>query len=345
VLPIVYMIIGFALAEIPYLIGLAGGLLVGGVQMVATGSFILVLATGQATGASWGGIPITSLTQAMKVADQAAVRMHAGQIYIFSDPGDPYMGLYWAARQNQLDQSDRTNWTSYANADCALTPPPDTGPGIMLVMSDSGLAVRELVADPGTQLIASVSMARGVDYSLYKIAPSDPATGTAEATINGELQLDGAALEPAQYGLPPRIVTHWTVLRSSPPGPATSEYFFHFLVSAPRTSHTTSLPTYQAKIACTPGSWVAGEGILVTVPLPTGYGEASQADLPGLRVIISRDTHTWYQPRAGSVVLETAKELNMDSVLLPPGRRQGPGITAPTGLDYAHATISIQLRQ
>ena len=271
--------------------------------------------------------------------------MHAGQIYIFSDPGDPYMGLYWAARQNQLDQGDKMSWTSEANADCALTPPPDTGPGIMLVMSNPGLAVRELAADPSTRLIASMSMARGVVYSLYKIAPSGPAAGTARTTINGELEFDGATLEPAQYGLPPRIVTHWTVLRSSLPGPASSEYFFHFLVSVPRAPHTTSLPTYQAKIACTPGSWVAGEGIVVTLPLPSGYGGASQADIPGLRVIISRDTHTWYQPRAGSLVLETAKELSLDPVLLLPGRLQGPGITTPTGRDYAHATISIQLRR
>ena len=344
-LPIAYLTIGLALAELPYLLGLAGGLLGGGVQLIATGSFILVLVTGQATGASWGGIPITNLAEAMTVAEQAAVKMHAGEIYIISDPGDPYMGLYWAERQNQLDQGDGMNWTSYTNANCALTPPPGTGPGIMLVMSGSGLAVRELVADPGTELITSLNMARGVDYSLYKVAPSDPATGTTGTIINGELQVDGATLEPAQYGLPPRIVIRWTVLHSSLPGPAISEYFFHFLVSAPHTSHTTSLPTYQAKISCTPGSWVAGEGIVVTVPLPTGYGEASQAALPSLRVIISRDTHTWYQPRAGSLVLETAKELNVDPILLPPGSREGPGITAPIGPDYAHATISIQLRR
>ena len=49
-LPIAYLTIGLALAELPYMLGLAGGLLVGGVQLVATGSFILVLATGQATG-------------------------------------------------------------------------------------------------------------------------------------------------------------------------------------------------------------------------------------------------------------------------------------------------------
>jgi hypothetical protein len=182
----------------------------------------------------------------------------------------------------------------------------------MLVMSNPGLAVRELITHPGTRRVATVRMARGLDYALYEIEPNNPDYQAAETTINGELQLDGAILEPPRYGLPPRILTNWTVLQSSSPGPATSEYFFNVLVSAP---HTAGLSTYQTQIACTPGSWQAGEGILVTIPLPDGYAETSSAGPPGLKVTVSRDTHTWYQPRAGSLVLETATELYVEPVM------------------------------
>jgi hypothetical protein len=90
---------------------------------------------------------------------------------------------------------------------------------------------------------------------------------------------------------------------------------------------------------------MAGEGLVVTVPLPSGYIEATRTDLPGLKVIISRDTHSWYQPHVGSLVLETAKELTADPVLLPLGSQHGPGITNPTHRDYAHTTMSLQLRR
>src|SRR5262249_14386107 len=130
VLPIIYLTIGFAAAQLPTWLSLSAGALVSAAQFIATGSFILVLANGQAAAPSWGGIPILSFTQAAQIANSAAEQIHSTQIYLVADPTDPYMGLYWAADQNQLAPSGSANWTSYANPGCALRPPGSNGSAV-----------------------------------------------------------------------------------------------------------------------------------------------------------------------------------------------------------------------
>jgi hypothetical protein len=64
-----------------------------------------------------------------------------------------------------------------------------------------------------------------------------------------------------------------------------------------------------------------------------------------LGISVTRANHYWYQPQAGSLALETAKELYTHRVLLPLGEIQGPGLQHPTRSQSAAATIVVELKQ
>jgi hypothetical protein len=65
----------------------------------------------------------------------------------------------------------------------------------------------------------------------------------------------------------------------------------------------------------------------------------------GLSITVTRNSHNWYQPQAGSLTLETAKELTSARMLLPLGKGQGPGIRHPTRSQTGAATISVELKE
>jgi hypothetical protein len=246
------LIIGFALAQLPAWLARSGGMLLTTLQIVATGAFIVVLASGEATATSWGGIPIESFTRAAAIATTTATKIHSTQVYLIADATDPYMGLYWADDQNQLGWTGETNWTSYSTSGCALTPPHTDGPGIMLLTASPGPALRDVLGRQDTHFLQRIPMARGADYPLYQIAANTEVATSSHISVNGELQFDGAQLEPAQGDLPARIVTSWTALKSTPPpGSIVSQYFFRFLLNAPQAP---GLKTYQTVLVCAPQS-------------------------------------------------------------------------------------------
>ncbi|HLY30529.1 MAG TPA: hypothetical protein VKQ36_05850, partial [Ktedonobacterales bacterium] len=294
--------------------------------------------------ASWGGVPIVSFTQALRDANTHALAWHGSQAYIAADPDDPYMGLYWAQRQNLLP-APAIHWTSYTSQACALTPPHDTGPAPLVVMGSPGLALASLLASSGARLIQRIPMARGLAYPLYEIAPNSAGAHSPGAEVNGELRLDGGRLMPAVHGLPARLVTRWTALTTTPPGPAVYEYTFHFLLSAPGRA------PIQVSLLCAPGSWVAGAGITLAFALP-----AALIGVSGLqaRALVTRDTHSWYQPHVeglhgslgglNGLTLTTAKELlDQDTVFLPLGARSGPGIAHPTQAQINASALTLNL--
>jgi len=340
-LPVGYLTIGWALARLPRLLAIVGGGLLAGAQGVVTTAFVLTLVMGQATAGSWGSIPIASFARATALTSDATRPAHGGYAIIASDPGDPYMGLYWALRGNMLDAAAGVQWVSASAQECAVTPPHDAGPGALLVMATPGLALADLLASPGARLMQRISMARGATYPLYRIPPNAAALTASGTVVNGELRLDSAALAPAAHGLPTRVVTHWTALTATPHGPAVAEYTFHFLVAAPGRT------TAQVWLTCAPSDWARGEGVTLAFPLPAAFADVAD---PQVSVIVSRDTHSWYQPRVsvpviGSMTLETAKELTQqDMVLLPVGVTYGPGVARPTQGQIAQATISVPLR-
>jgi 4-amino-4-deoxy-L-arabinose transferase-like glycosyltransferase len=343
ILPILYLIIGVALAELPAWLARGSGILLSAVQVFATGAFIMVLASGEATAASWGGIPTRSFSQAVAIATSEAATFHSSQVYLVADATDPYMGLYWADDQNQLDHGSQANWTSYTTSGCALTPPHASGSGIVLLMSSPGPALRELLGRQNTHLLQRIPMARGADYPLYQIAANTDVPTSSHISLNGELQFDGAQLESAQGDLPARIVTSWTALDStSPPGSFVSQYSFKFLLDSPQAP---GLRKYWTVLTCAPQSWVAGEGIVLVFPLPPQYAAVNRSiSSMQLRISVTRANHYWYQPQVGSLALETAKELNTYPVVLPLGEAQGPGLQHPTRSQSAPATIVVELR-
>lgn len=343
VLPVGYLTIGWALAQLSRLLAAVGGGLLVAAQGVVTTCFVVTLLTGQAMAGSWGGVPIASFAQATALTAGAAQRAHGDQALIASDPGDPYMGLYWALRGTTLDGPKGVNWVSMSAQDCALTPPHAAGPAALLVMATPGLALGDLLASKGARLVRRIPMARGATYPLYQILPNAAALTAQGTPLNGELRLDGATLAPAAHGLPIRIVTHWTALASTPPGPTVSEYTFHFTVAAPGRA------TAQVALTCAPSVWARGEGVTLAFPLPaTLLGVAA----PQVSVSVSRDTHSWYQPHVAGganglsvgLTLETAKELTQQNlVLLPIGATQGHGFARPTQQQIAQATIAVPL--
>jgi hypothetical protein len=301
-----------------------------GAQLVITGVFMFVFASGTGWGWSWSGIPIVRYTSALSATSQWAARLHARRVYIVADAGDPYMGLYWAQRQNNLGDGTGT-WASYVAQDCVIAPP-GTEPGIVFTLTDPGLAFKQALQEGGARLLQTVPMARGTTYAIYALR-REPSPVRMQATLNGEIELDSAFVAAAGSGMVARLVTTWTVLESSSSTSSVAQYHFHFLFQQ-------GARDAEAHASCAPGSWLAGERMMVVTALPAGL-EAAPTLAP--RVIVSRATHIWYRPQLGPLVLDTAKELTIDSVVLPPGRARGDGIANPNrqALDASMVAIGL----
>lgn len=299
-------------------------------QVALTGAFTLTFASGESPAPTWGAIPTTSYMAAMVATGRAASALHARQVYLAGDPGDPFMGLYWAQRGNNLAGSAGPLWTAYSSDACALTPPAGENAAPTLVMDGSGLAIRALLSAPGTRALGKLALARDATYPLVAVAPNTATRDAAGvAVVNGELRLDRAFFLPAGGALPERAVTLWTALRTTPPGPAVAIYYFHFLFQGTDGGQRSVWET------CAPGSWVAGEGVVVVAPLPEG----TRANVAPA-VIVSRETHSWWRPRIDGLTLETAKELFLDPVVLPLSQRYGPGLAHPSQAALDAATIT-----
>ncbi len=299
-------------------------------QLVVTSVFILVLASGTGWGWSWSGIPILSYTSVLSSTTQLANKLHARQAYIIADPGDPYMGLYWAQRQNNLGNG-AVMWSSYVAQDCVIAPPA-AEPGIVLSLTNQGLALQQLLHEGGMRLLKKVPMARGTTYDVYELA-GDPSAGLVQTTVNGEIALNSAVIAAASGSLPPRLLTTWTVFESSTSTSSVAQYHFHFLFR--QGAHTVG-----AWSSCAPQSWLAGERLTVVTSLPAGLDPARPL---APRVIVTRDTHIWYRPPLGPLQLDTAKELSVGSVVLPLGMTRGSGIANPNQAALNRSTVSIVL--
>ncbi|HEX9036681.1 MAG TPA: hypothetical protein VF808_06775, partial [Ktedonobacterales bacterium] len=314
------------------MMALAGVLIVS--QAALTGAYTLTFARGGSPASTWGGVPTTSYEAAMAAAQRVAARLGAGEVFLAGDPGDPFMGLYWAQRGNNLaGRAGSPEWTAYGADACALTPPAGARPAPTLVMDSSGLAIQALLSAPGTRVLQRLDLARDATYPLVAVAPNPAGlAGARLGVLNGELRLDRAFILPASGGLPARLVTRWTALRSTSPGPAVAIYHLRFQFQTAQSGTQTVVTT------CAPGSWVAGEGAVAVTPLPAG---ARMDVAPSVRV--TRETHSWWRPRIGAVTLETAKELIFARVLLPRSLIYGPGVTRPTNADNAAATLALPL--
>jgi hypothetical protein len=241
------------------------------------------------------------------------------------------MALYWAQRQNNLETSEAGAgplWTAYSDDGCALTPPHGAPVAPTLIMSP-GAAAQALSTAPGSQILGALTLARGATYPLVAVAPNTAGlVARGIAVVNGELRLDRAFILPGSSGQRARMVTLWTTLLSTPPGPAVALYQFHFLFPTPSGGLLTVWET------CAPGSWVAGEGLVVVAPLPAGAQAGAAAS-----VIVSRETHSWWRPQFGKLTLETAKELFLDPVVLPLSLSYSAGLAHPTQAQLNAATI------
>ena len=153
-------------------------------------------------------------------------------------------------------------------------------------------------------------------------------------------------LAPADAQFPARLVTRWTVLTSTPVGPAVNQYHLHALFTTPQ---GTLLDAFSH---CAPTSWRAGQGLTILTPLPAGlpgdYATTLTTPPTGKRhtvariqLLVERDTHTWYRPSLGPIPLETAKELTVNRVVLPVGATPSNNLISPFATDFSAATITV----
>lgn len=316
----------------PFASGVAGLLVTS--QGVVTAAFVLSLATGAGDGA--GAISAAGYARLMDQVRTTSTRLGAQQVYIANMRDMPVVGLYWAERENDLAGAGAPSWTTFVADDCALTPAAGATGAVLLVTDDSGLAAREIAHEPATRLITDFVMARDATFPLYSLAPHVIPIQPL-ATFNGELQLDAASVAAGGDGLPSRLVTHWTVLTSTPPGISVARYHFDLHLSAP------GVPSMKLTASCAPSAWAAGEGITLVTEIPPQFAMARGSRL---EVSVSRDTHTYYRPTIqllGGLPLETSVEQYVDPVLLPLGTRQSAGIAHPdqTALDDVTAVVPI----
>lgn len=299
-------------------------------QLIVTTVFMNVITLGQADYTVGGELPTGGYTAALDAATRAARSLGASDVFIAADPNNPYIGQYFAAQRNGLRSGADPGWTSYVATDCLLTPA--TAPGLLLATNTTGLALPTLAQDPriGTP-VSSVEVAPQVFYPLYRLAPGAPSSAaSAIAMVNGELRLESARVAAPLSDLPRRLITEWTVLQSTPPGPSVEQYHVHLLFT------TTPGVVVDVVASCAPSHWIAGQRLMLVVAVPgtfpTDYlapRKAGGSDASGISVRVDRDTHTWYRPSIGSLTLETAKEnvinpqtLTPDAVPIPLARLQ-----------------------
>jgi hypothetical protein len=314
-------------------------------QLLATILFMGTIALGRGATPD-SGTGIAGYNTVFAAAERAASAVGSRDIFIAADQKNPYLGQYWAAQRNSVARPGDPHWASYQANDCVLTPGTGEAPDILIASDTTGMAVRQLIAEAGGAPLATPQIAPGIAVPIYAVQPQSASAQAPIATANGELRLESVTLIAADEQFPARLITRWTVLTSTPPGPAVSQYHLHALFTTPR---GTLLDAFSH---CAPTSWRAGQGLTILTPLPRGlasdYAEKLTAVPTGkkrqiarIQLLVERDTHTWYRPQLGSIPLETAKELTINRVVLPVGATPSASQISPFATDFSAATITI----
>lgn len=301
----------------PAWLALGVALLIIVAQTMLTSLLVFTLGTGQAAAASWSATPALGYMRVMDATNAWAERLHSRNVLLVADPGDPYMGLYWSQRANDLASGNAPLWSSTVETDCSISPSRSMGPAVVIAISAAGGAFQWQLASGGLHVLQRYTPARGEVFTVYRADPSAAGDQRPLASVNGELQLDSVSLLAASGPTPARLVSDWTVLHTTPPGPAVRQYFFHETVTAPHATPVT------LNAACTPSAWIAGERVEVVSALPAGV---NASDGLMVRFQVAGGTHSWYQPRIGSLVLETAKEVFTEPVTLPVSGSPQPAV-------------------
>lgn len=323
------------LRGVPAWLALSLALLIIVAQTILTSMLVFTLGSGQAPAASWGATPTLGYMRVMDAATAWAQRLHSQDVFVVADPGDPYMGLYWAQRANDLASDHGTVWSSNVETDCALAPSRQMGPAVVVAITTAQGALQWQLASGGLRVLQGYSPARGEVFTVYRAdPPAAPENTRSLASVGGELRLDSVALLAASGSTPARLVSDWTVLRTTPPGPAVRQYFFYETVS------TTHAAPVQLTAACTPSAWIAGERVEVVSVLPAGVSTTGGVTA---QIQVAGGTHSWYQPSAGSLVLETAKELITEPVTLPVSGTPPSASSGAPPVQLGASTITVSL--
>ena len=327
-----------------YLFFCATGLLLAA-QLLATILFMGTIALGRGATPD-SGTGIAGYNTVFAAAERAAGTLGSRDIYIAADQKNPYLGQYWVAQRNSVAGPGAAHWTSYQANDCILTPGVGERPDVLIASDTTGMAVREVIAEAGGAPIAAPQIAPGIQVPIYAVHPQPVSAQPSIATANGELRLESVTLAPADAQFPARLVTRWTVLTSTPVGPAVNQYHLHALFTTPQ---GTLLDAFSH---CAPTSWRTGQGLTILTPLPAGlpgdYATTLTTPPTGKRhavariqLLVERDTHTWYRPSLGPIPLETAKELTVNRVVLPVGATPSNSLISPFATDFSAATITV----
>ncbi|HEX9068205.1 MAG TPA: glycosyltransferase family 39 protein, partial [Ktedonobacterales bacterium] len=309
-------------------------------QLIPATALSLSMGTGQAAAQSLGDQSIRTFTGMVDAVTSAAGRYHAGTVYLAGELPDAWISRYWAQRANALNPNGPV-WVSLSLDQCLLTPPADAGPGLLVIGDATGLAARDFIFDPANRPVASADVAAGERVPIYRL-PAARAVAQPIGAVNGELRLDSAQVLPARPGLPRRLITRWTSRHAWPDTRSTPVYYFHVLVTQPNGA------LEDVWSACAPSQLPAGSGLTVITPLPPdlprsfpGPTLGIRHDQAGIAIIVERATETWYRPTLGSLQLESAKQLIINRVVLPPGDLPAQALLDPTHADLITARLAI----
>jgi hypothetical protein len=314
-------------------------------QLLTTILFMGTIALGRGATPD-SGTGIAGYNSVFAAAERAASGLGSRDIYIAADQRNPYLGQYWTAQRNSVARPGDPRWASYQANDCILTPGVGERPDVLIASDTTGMAVRQVIAEAGDAPIATPEIAPGIAVPIYAVQPQPASAQPPLATVNGELRLDAAALMPADGDFPARLVTRWTVLASTPPGPAVNQYHLHALFTTPQGT------LVDAFSHCAPTSWRASQGLTILTPLPralaSDYAEkvttpptGKKRQVARIQLLVERDTHTWYRPQLDSIPLETAKELTVNRVVLPVGATPSSDLISPFATNFSAAMITI----
>lgn len=202
---------------------------------------------------------IGSLEHAFQEADRVAQQHHLSRIYVTLSIKDDFdallLGFPYLASQMH------TPATLFESTSCLALPSPGEGSAVMLMRSSDTLTLALLNRFATATLVDEPPVLGSTPFKLYILTPrpfAQPVPGS--ATFAGQLQLIDSQVQQPGAGLPPRLISRWTLLQNEQPASRTT---YNYIMSA-----MSDLPgAAPIQSACLLTSLRAGDQLVATFPL------------------------------------------------------------------------------
>jgi hypothetical protein len=225
---------------------------------------------------------------------------------------------------------------------CLVLPPPDAGPALLVISSDSR-NVHALATLPAATLLTEIPMAGNAPLAVYRVAgaPTGALPGEtslapvrlADASGQG-IQLDAGLADGKQIRL------RWTVLGSTPTGavPLTLRTQVRDVNAAGQVSPV------RAFRDCAPTRWQAGDTVFTWLPFPSSWSSTAQGAPDTVLIQGEESTTALDMPTFGAIrLLSSAQASTAWHALAPQSRANslsGGGQAAYDGVLLSERNVS-----